>query len=207
MNEMILLKLGEVVLKGLNRRSFDVDAQLRLVDIHLQVGVGVVEQAPHVLGDLHAVLSGGIDSPVSSYMIAKRGVQLELVHFFSPPYTSQVVSGAVVDGVLVLGAGQGPGDGNHAEHLPAGGVGPVYIARLLLGLHIDGALLGVDAEAAVVLEPAADIGRQLVLKDFVDEHITTFDELDEDEQLFCRLASNLISALIFLIPSLIGGGL
>ena len=70
----------------------------------------------------------------------------------------------MVDGVLVLGAGQGPGDGNHAEHLPAGGIGPVYIARLLLGLHIDGALLGVDAEAAVVLEPAADIGRQLVLK-------------------------------------------
>ena len=39
----------------------------------------------------HAVslLSGGIDSPVSSYMIAKRGVQLELLHFASPPYTSQ----------------------------------------------------------------------------------------------------------------------
>ena len=36
-----------------------------------------------------SLLSGGIDSPVSSYMIAKRGVQLELVHFFSPPYTSQ----------------------------------------------------------------------------------------------------------------------
>ena len=39
----------------------------------------------------HAVslLSGGIDSPVSSYMIAKRGVQLELLHFASPPYTSE----------------------------------------------------------------------------------------------------------------------
>ena len=34
------------------------------------------------------LLSGGIDSPVSSYMIAKRGVKLEMVHFFSPPYTS-----------------------------------------------------------------------------------------------------------------------
>ena len=36
-----------------------------------------------------SLLSGGIDSPAASYMIAKRGVQLELVHFFSPPYTSQ----------------------------------------------------------------------------------------------------------------------
>ena len=35
-----------------------------------------------------SLLSGGIDSPVSSYMIAKRGVKLEMVHFFSPPYTS-----------------------------------------------------------------------------------------------------------------------
>ena len=40
----------------------------------------------------HAVslLSGGIDSPVSSYMIAKRGVQLEMIHFASPPYTSDL---------------------------------------------------------------------------------------------------------------------
>ena len=35
-----------------------------------------------------SLLSGGIDSPVSSYMIAKRGVALEMVHFFSHPYTS-----------------------------------------------------------------------------------------------------------------------
>ena len=41
-------------------------------------------------GKAVSLLSGGIDSPVSSFMIAKRGVQLELVHFFSPPYTSQL---------------------------------------------------------------------------------------------------------------------
>lgn len=35
-----------------------------------------------------SLLSGGIDSPVSSYMIAKRGVALDMVHFFSYPYTS-----------------------------------------------------------------------------------------------------------------------
>ena len=39
----------------------------------------------------HAVslLSGGLDSPVSSWMMARRGVELEMVHFVSPPYTSQ----------------------------------------------------------------------------------------------------------------------
>ncbi len=35
-----------------------------------------------------SLLSGGIDSPVASWMIARRGVSLEMVHFFSYPYTS-----------------------------------------------------------------------------------------------------------------------
>ncbi len=35
-----------------------------------------------------SLLSGGIDSPVASYLIARRGVALEMVHFFSYPYTS-----------------------------------------------------------------------------------------------------------------------
>jgi len=36
-----------------------------------------------------SLLSGGIDSPVASWMIAKRGIALEMVHFFSYPYTSE----------------------------------------------------------------------------------------------------------------------
>ena len=40
-------------------------------------------------GSAVSLLSGGIDSPVSSYMMAKRGVQLEMIHFASPPYTSE----------------------------------------------------------------------------------------------------------------------
>ena len=43
------------------------------------------------------LLSGGIDSPVSSYMIAKRGVRLIPIHFFSFPYTSQQAKEKVVD--------------------------------------------------------------------------------------------------------------
>ena len=46
----------------------------------LPVGVG---------GRAVSLLSGGIDSPVASWMIAKRGVALEMVHFFSYPYTSE----------------------------------------------------------------------------------------------------------------------
>ena len=47
-------------------------------------------------GKAVSLLSGGIDSPVASWMIAKRGVQLELVHFFSPPYTSQQAKEKVI---------------------------------------------------------------------------------------------------------------
>ena len=36
-----------------------------------------------------SLLSGGIDSPVSSWMMARRGVELEMIHFASPPYTSE----------------------------------------------------------------------------------------------------------------------
>ena len=40
-------------------------------------------------GRAACLLSGGIDSPVAGYMIAKRGVEIECVHFFSYPYTSE----------------------------------------------------------------------------------------------------------------------
>ena len=47
----------------------------------------------------HAVslLSGGLDSPVSSWMMARRGVDLEMVHFVSPPYTSQQAQDKVLE--------------------------------------------------------------------------------------------------------------
>ena len=43
------------------------------------------------------LLSGGIDSPVSSYMSAKRGVRLVPVHFFSFPYTSEQAKDKVIE--------------------------------------------------------------------------------------------------------------
>ncbi len=44
-----------------------------------------------------SLLSGGIDSPVASWMIAKRGVALEMVHFFSYPYTSNEAKEKVIE--------------------------------------------------------------------------------------------------------------
>ena len=48
-------------------------------------------------GRAMCLLSGGIDSPVAAYMIAKRGVEVEAVHFFSYPYTSQLAKDKVVE--------------------------------------------------------------------------------------------------------------
>lgn len=48
-------------------------------------------------GKAMLLLSGGIDSPVAGYMIAKRGVQLEAVHFESFPYTSERAKEKVLD--------------------------------------------------------------------------------------------------------------
>lgn len=48
-------------------------------------------------GKATILLSGGIDSPVAAWRIAKRGVELDAVHFFSPPYTSERAKQKVID--------------------------------------------------------------------------------------------------------------
>ena len=48
-------------------------------------------------GRAMCLLSGGIDSPVAAYMIGKRGVEVEAVHFFSYPYTSQLAKDKVIE--------------------------------------------------------------------------------------------------------------
>ena len=47
-------------------------------------------------GSAVSLLSGGIDSPVSTYMMAKRGIHIIPVHFFSFPYTSQLAKEKVI---------------------------------------------------------------------------------------------------------------
>ncbi len=60
----------------------------------------------------HAMLliSGGIDSPVAGHMIAKRGVRISAVHFFSYPYTSERARDKVVDLTRILSAYAGAVD-------------------------------------------------------------------------------------------------
>ncbi len=48
------------------------------------------------------LLSGGIDSPVAGWMMAKRGMELEAIHFFSYPYTSERAKEKVVDLAKIL---------------------------------------------------------------------------------------------------------
>ena len=48
-------------------------------------------------GRAMVLLSGGIDSPVAAYMMAKRGVEIECVHFFSYPYTSELAKEKVIE--------------------------------------------------------------------------------------------------------------
>ena len=54
------------------------------------------------------LLSGGIDSPVAGYMIAKRGVVLEATYFHAPPYTSERAKQKVVDLAKIVARYSGP---------------------------------------------------------------------------------------------------
>jgi thiamine biosynthesis protein ThiI len=59
-------------------------------------------------GKAMLLLSGGIDSPVAGYMIAKRGVKLEAVYFHAPPYTSERAKQKVVDLAKLVARYSGP---------------------------------------------------------------------------------------------------
>lgn len=54
------------------------------------------------------LLSGGIDSPVAGYMIAKRGVKIDAVYFHAPPYTSERAKQKVVDLARIVAKYTGP---------------------------------------------------------------------------------------------------
>ena len=59
-------------------------------------------------GKAMLLLSGGIDSPVAGYMIAKRGVKIEAVYFHAPPYTSERAKQKVVDLAKLVAKYSGP---------------------------------------------------------------------------------------------------
>ena len=59
-------------------------------------------------GKAMLLLSGGIDSPVAGWMIAKRGVKIDAVYFHAPPYTSERAKQKVVDLAAKVAAYTGP---------------------------------------------------------------------------------------------------
>ena len=65
----------------------------------LPVGVG---------GKCMLLLSGGIDSPVAGYMVAKRGVRIDAVYFNAPPYTSERALQKVIDLAREISVYTGP---------------------------------------------------------------------------------------------------
>lgn len=89
---------GEYLLKKFPHLRVDVHHPDEIVTIEIRESSAYVRGGqqsgaggmPVGTGGRAAVLiSGGIDSPVAAYMMAKRGIQLSAVHFASPPYTSQ----------------------------------------------------------------------------------------------------------------------
>ncbi len=64
--------------------------------VHAGGGPGAGGLPVGTCGRAVSLLSGGIDSPVSTYMIARRGVQIIPVHFFSFPYTSELAKEKVL---------------------------------------------------------------------------------------------------------------
>ncbi len=59
-------------------------------------------------GKAMLLLSGGIDSPVAGYMVAKRGVKIDAVYFHAPPYTSDRAKQKVVDLARLVSRYTGP---------------------------------------------------------------------------------------------------
>lgn len=105
-SEQINRDLGEVILETFPQTRVDVhqpDVLLNVeirpkgVNLYSRVIPGPGGMPVGTNGRAMLLLSGGIDSPVAGYMIAKRGVTIEAVYFHAPPYTSERAKQKVVD--------------------------------------------------------------------------------------------------------------
>ncbi len=92
----ISAKVGEAILKRFNHLRVDVKNPDILVTIEIRDKAyirgnqtkGAGGMPTGTAGRSAILISGGIDSPVAAYMMAKRGLSLIAIHFASPPYTS-----------------------------------------------------------------------------------------------------------------------
>lgn len=104
-SEQMNRDLGEVVLNAYPEMKVDVHkpqimlhVEVRnMINIYSEMIPGPGGMPVGTNGKAMLLLSGGIDSPVAGYMIAKRGVKIEAVYFHAPPYTSERAKQKVVD--------------------------------------------------------------------------------------------------------------
>lgn len=104
--------MGGVILKNTEGLCVDVHNPDILVQIEIRREAYIFMQKISGAGGMPIgtagratlLLSGGIDSPVAGWMIAKRGVRLEAVHFHSHPYTSDRAKEKVIDLAKIMSA-------------------------------------------------------------------------------------------------------
>lgn len=115
-SEQMNRDLGEVVLNAYPEMKVDVHkpqimlhVEVRnMVNIYSEMIPGPGGMPVGTNGKAMLLLSGGIDSPVAGYMIAKRGVKIEAVYFHAPPYTSERAKQKVVDLTRLVSRYSGP---------------------------------------------------------------------------------------------------
>ncbi|MCI6164166.1 MAG: tRNA 4-thiouridine(8) synthase ThiI [Lachnospira sp.] len=117
MNSMeINMEIGGRILDAFPEMKVDVhkpDVYLQ-IEIRNQINIYSVEipgpggMPIGTAGKAMLLLSGGIDSPVAGYMVAKRGVQVEATYFHAPPYTSERAKQKVVDLARIVSKYAGP---------------------------------------------------------------------------------------------------
>ena len=98
-------KIGESILNAFPEAKVDVHDPELTVSVEIREKIYVYSKSIKGPGGMPVgtngkamlLLSGGIDSPVAGYMIAKRGVKIEAVYFHAPPYTSERAKQKVVD--------------------------------------------------------------------------------------------------------------
>lgn len=108
--------LGEAILDAFPETKVDVHKPDVLLNVEVRQEIYVYSQIipgaggmpVGTAGNAMLLLSGGIDSPVAGYMIAKRGVGIEATYFHAPPYTSERAKQKVVDLAKIVSRYSGP---------------------------------------------------------------------------------------------------
>ncbi len=108
--------LGEVILNAFPEMTVDVHEPDVMMNVEIREKIYLYSEIIPGPGGMPVgtggkgmlLLSGGIDSPVAGYMIAKRGVKIDAVYFHAPPYTSERAKQKVVDLARIVAKYTGP---------------------------------------------------------------------------------------------------